>query len=317
MNENEVIEESAEVVDEAEEITEEGTEDTAEESDEDFDFEYDDEGNIIVPEDEYDEGEEEEDTSSTVEDGPPSPAGEGEDEGETEEETSTEQDVETPEGETAEDTSSTVEDGPPSPTGKAEDPKDKEIERLKRELEDYKSDTKAAIKKLGGTSDDPLDDLERMAAETEGKSLDKYRADRASEKRIADAQALIRNQQFERIAAADLAELHAAYPETRQYKHVRELPDEVKAKFGAFRNKGLSAKEAYAAANPDGIRTTVATAVKKQAQHDSKAHLKSSVPKSSKDTGVKMTRSELAECRVYFPKLTDKEINDLYKKVNK
>ena len=98
---------------------------------------------------------------------------------------------------------------------------------------------------------------------------------------------------------------------------MRELPDEVKAKFGAFRNKGLSAKEAYAAANPDGIRTTVATAVKKQAQHDSKAHLKSSVPKSSKDTGVKMTRSELAEYREMFPHLSDKEINDLYKKANR
>lgn len=306
MNKNEVIEESAEVVDEAEEITEEEVEDTAEESDEDFDFEYDDEGNIIVPEDEYDEGEE--DNSSEDEDI------------KSEEEESEE-----------EDTSSVVEENSPSSTaeavhlphegegkaGEGEDERDKEIARLRKELSDYKSDTKAAIKKLGGKSDNPLDDLERMAAETEGKSLEKYRADRESERRIADAQALIQNQQFERIAAADLAELHAAYPETRQYKHVRELPDEVKAKFGAFRNKGLSAKEAYAAANPDGIRTTVATAVKKQAQHDSKAHLKSSVPKGSKDTGVKMTHSELAQYREYFPELSDKEINDLYKKANK
>ena len=300
MNENEVIEESAEVVDEAEEITEEEIEDTAEESDEDFDFEYDDEGNIIVPEEEYDEGEE--DNSSEDEDT------ESEEEETAEEETSTEQDVETPEGETPEEPSSAKEE---------EDERDKEIARLRKELSDYKSDTQAAIKKLGGKSDNPLDDLERMAAETEGKSLQEYRDKRASDRRVAEAQALIEEQQFERIAAADLAELHAAYPETRQYKHVRELPDEVRRKFGRARNAGFSAKEAYAAANPDGIRTTVATAVKKQAQHDSKAHLKSSVPKSSKDTGVKMTRSELLEYREMFPHLSDKEINDLYKKANR
>ncbi len=302
MNENEVIEESAEVVDEAEEITEEEIEDTAEESDEDFDFEYDDEGNIIVPEDEYDEGEEEEDNSSEDEDA------ESEEEEAEGEETSTEQDVETPEGETAENT---------SPTEGEEDERDAEIARLRKELEDYKSDTKAAIKKLGGTSDDPLDDLERMAAETEGKSLDKYRADRASEKRIADAQALIRNQQAETIFAADLAELHANYPETRKYKHVREMPVKILHDFAKARNAGFTAKKAYAAAIADENGNTGATAVEKQAQHDSKAHLKSSVPKSSKDTGVKMTRSELAEYREYFPELSDKEINDLYKKANK
>ncbi len=314
MNGKEVIEESAEVVDEAEEITEEEIEDTAEESDEDYDFEYDDEGDIVVPEDEYDE--DEEDNSSEDEDT------ESEEEEPEEEDSSSEQDVEAPsptgEGEAGEGSSSDGPSGTPVPTkGEGKDERDEEIARLKKEFEDYKSDTRAAVKKLGGKSENPLDDLERMAAETEGNTLEKYRADRASEKRVEEAQALVRNQQFERIAAADLAELHAAYPETRQYKHVRELPDDIRRKFGTARNAGFSAKEAYAAANPDGVRATVATAVKKQAQHDSKAHLKSSVPKGSKDTGVKMTRSELLEYREMFPGLSDKEINDLYKKANK
>ena len=306
MNENKVIEESAEVVDEAEEITEEEIEDTAEESDEDFDFEYDDEGNIIVPEDEYDEGEE--DNSSEDEDA----ESEEEAEEETEEETSSVEEENSP--------SSTAEAVPlphegEGKTGEGEDERDAEIARLRKELEDYKSDTKAAIKKLGGTSDDPLDDLERMAAETEGKSLDKYRADRASEKRIADAQALIRNQQAETIFAADLAELHANYPETRKYKHVREMPVKILHDFAKARNAGFTAKKAYAAAIADENGNTGATAVEKQAQHDSKAHLKSSVPKSSKDTSISLSKKELAEARNIFPDKSDKELQELYKPI--
>ena len=299
MNENEEMleEELTETVGEdAEEVESEETAEAAEETEEveesEEDFEYDDEGNIVIPED----NEEEEESSE-------------------EDDTSSERDVEAPESGTS---------GAPSPTkreGKEEpptpDPRDEEIARLKRELADVRSRSSEALKKIGGQGENPVLELEKMAAETEGISVEEYNRRRENAKLQAEAQAAIQNQRFEQIAASDLAELHAAYPETRQYKHVRELPDEVKRKFGEFRDKGLTAKQAYAAADPDGVRQTVATAVKKQAQHDSKSHLKSSVPKGSKDTGVKMTRSELAEYREMFPHLSDKEINDLYKKANR
>ena len=111
----------------------------------------------------------------------------------------------------------------------------------------------------------------------------------------------------------DLKELHAAYPETQKYKHIRDLPDGVRQEFGKYRDLGLSAKKAYAAANPDGIRTDTATAVKKQVQHASKDHLKSSVPKPSKSDGVSMTKAELAYWRETFPGKSDAEIKRLYK----
>ena len=162
-----------------------------------------------------------------------------------------------------------------------------------------------------------MEGLVSLAAEADGVTPQEYLQKKASADRDAQARALLQQQEFEKLATADLAELHAAYPETQQYKHIRELPDDIKKKFGRFRDAGLSAKEAYAAANPDGIRTQVATAVKKKSLHDSKSHLQTTVPKGSKDNSIVMPKSELARWRDIFPEKTDKEIIALYKKTAK
>ena len=287
MNENEVIEESAEVVDEIEEtedVSEDAEEDLAEEelaeSEEDEeldeDFEYDEDGNIIIP----DEGGEE-DSSSTADAVTHPPEREGKEE-----------------------------------TPKA-DPRDKEIADLRRKLSRLERLGKDAMKAMGADGDDVELGLAGIAAESQGGDakahLDKVKSDEAA----AEARAQIQSAIFEQIAAADLAELHAAYPETRQYKHVRELPPDILKGFAKARDTGFTAKQAYAAANPDGIRTTARDAGKKAAMHNSKAHLTSNVPKMSKDTGAKLTRAELAEFREIFPDKSDAEIVKLYRQVNK
>jgi hypothetical protein len=42
----------------------------------------------------------------------------------------------------------------------------------------------------------------------------------------------------------------------------------------------------------------------------------SSIPKGAKDTGVKISRAEMEGLREMFSDLSDKEIRELYKKVN-
>ena len=283
MNENEVIEESAEVVDEIEEtedVSEDAEEDLAEEELEeseedeelDEDFEYDEDGNIIIPDEDG-----EEDASSTADAVPP----------------------------------------PHEEEPTKADPRDKEIADLRRKLSRLESLGKDAIKAVGLDEKDVELGLAGIAAETQGKSARDILDAKKQEEAAAEARAQIQSARFEQIAATDLAELHAAYPETRQYKHVRELPPDILKGFAKARDAGFTAKQAYAAANPDGIRTTATEAGKKAAMHNSKAHLTSNVPKMSKDTGAKLTRAELAELREMFPDKSDAEIVKLYKQVNK
>lgn len=266
------------------------------EEDQDDEFEYDEEGNIVIPDVEFDPEEDElgEDTEEET------PEEESEDEGkdgESEEVTAEEQkEEETPEEATAE-----------------PDPRDEEISDLKARLKAIESQAKATLKAIGVETEDAMSGLVKVAAETEGKSEDEYNAEKAKRENDEIARNMLRNQLFEAKATADLKELHAAYPETKQYSHIKDLPADVRGKFGKFRDMGLSAKEAYAAANPDGARQAVADSVKKQAQHDSKAHLKSSVPKPSKPDAIAMSKAELKELREIFQGMSDAEIKKLYK----
>ncbi len=259
--------------------------------DEDDEFEYDEDGNIIIPdvvEDDEEGGEDDEDADE--EEGVADDSDEGEDS-----------------------------DGAGAEAGPEAQPdeKDARIAQLEAELTRLRSQGKETLTKLGVKNDDVMEGLVSLAAEADGVTPQEYIRKKAAEERDAQGRALLQQQEFEKLAAADLAELHAAYPETKQYKHLRNLPDDIKQKFGRFRDAGLSAKEAYAAANPDGIRTTVATAVKKKSLHDSKSHLRTSVPKGSKDDGIVMPKSEMAHWRDLFPNMSDKEIRSLYKSTAK
>jgi hypothetical protein len=266
------------------------------EEDQDDEFEYDEEGNIVIPDVEFDPEEDElgEDTEEET------PEKEPEEEGE-----DGESDEVTAEGQKEEET--------PEEATTTPDPRDTEIADLKARLNAIESQAKATLKTIGVEEEDALAGLVKVAADAENKTPEQYNAEKAKKENDEIARNMLRNQLFEAKAAADLKELHAAYPETKQYKHLREMPPEILKTFGAQRDAGFSVKQAYAAANPDGIRSDVASSVKKQAQHDSKAHLKSSVPKPSKPDAIAMSKAELADWREMFPGMSDAEIRKLYK----
>lgn len=257
----------------------------------DDEFEYDEDGNIIIPEVVYDD-ETEEDGDETSEE----PA---EEQGEPEK---------TEESEESDGNKEVAEPVDPKP-----DERDTRIAQLEAELSRFIAQGKETLSKLGVKDKDVMEGLVSLAAEADGTTPEEYLKKKAIEERDAKARALLQQTEFEKKARADLAELHAAYPETKQYTDIRKLPSDILHKFGRFRDAGLNAKEAYAAANPDGIRNTVATAVKKQSLHESKSHLRTTVPKGSKDNSVVMPKSALREWRELFPDKSDKEIMSLYK----
>lgn len=204
-------------------------------------------------------------------------------------------------------------DTPPAAEEKP-DERDARIAELLAELEELKSQSKDTLKKLGIEKDDILEGLADLAAEASDTTTEEYLAKRREEQEKERQRKTEELKQFEAVAAADLAILKENFPETKAYGHIKDMPKEVLKKFAEYRNKGIPAKEAYAAANVDGIRQDVATSAKKQAQSDAKAHLQSSVPKGSRNNGIRMSRSTLVEWRGLFPGMSDKEIISLYKK---
>ena len=269
----EVSEDAADPQEVAEEAEIEGEEDDAEPvSDEEMDLdtlEYDEDGNIIIP-----EGIEEEETSE------------------------------------AEEPTSEAEEVPP-----AADEKDLEIRALRERLADLESQGRDTLKRLGVETEDVMDGLAHIAAETADVSREEYDKEREATRKAEREAEAKRIADFETLAAKDLAELQSFYPETKSYKHVRKMPADVLAKFSANRNLGLPAKEAYAAANPDGIRKGAAEIAKKQAMNNSKAHLRSSAPKKgSSHESIRMTRAEYQMWKEMFPEKSDKELVALYRK---
>ena len=256
--------------------------DEVENDDADDEFEYDDEGNIIIPDVIEDEEQVEED---------------GED------------DADSDDGTDDEDKGEEQPEPEAKPEGK--DDKDARYETLKKEYDALKSQSADTLAKLGVKSDNVLEGLEKVAAESEDLSLEDYRKKKAESQRNEEARRLYQQVEFEKKMKADLEEIQREYPETRNLKSLTEIDN--LAKFGRFRDLGLSAKEAYAAANADGVRKSVAAATKQQSLNGTKAHLKSAVPAGSKDDGIAISQRELAEWRDLFPDLSDKEIRQLYK----
>ena len=211
-----------------------------------------------------------------------------------------------------------IDEGSPSDEGKEEnaapDARDVELQRLREELDDLRSQSKDTLKKLGIETEDVMDGLASLAAESADETKEEYLAKRATARTAEREAQAKRVAEFEELAAKDLAELQQIYPETKGYKHVRDMPEEVLEKFARNRNLGLPAKEAYAAANIDGIRSGAVQAGHRRAMNDSKAHLQASTPKSAKGSGIHIPAKEMEMWRGMFPYKSDKEIAALYKK---
>ena len=102
---------------------------------------------------------------------------------------------------------------------------------------------------------------------------------------------------------SDIEELKAAFPELNLRENISELAAPIR--FGALRDLGLSAKEAY-----------LASGGKKRA-YDNRTHLVSSVPGGARSAVDGISRQELDMARDLFAGMSESEIQRLYRKVTK
>ena len=196
----------------------------------------------------------------------------------------------------------------------APDARDLENEQLKKQLAERDRLIRDTLKMLGEDENAGSAGLEKLAAESEGISVEEYRKKRAEEVRAEETKRLARQQAFEEKIRADLKEVQDNFPDAKAYNSVYDLPNS--ARFRELRDLGLSPREAYAAANPDRS-TTRETVARRQSLNETKSHLRSSVPKGSKDTSAHIPRGELERYREMLPDASDSEILNLYKRATK
>lgn len=263
-DENEIKqdEELDEEIDTEEEMSLDVDEDEEEDHEEEsVEYETDDDGNVIIPGDDEDEGNADgKDEDDAV------PATETEEHPETEEEP---------------------------------DPRDVENERLKKRLKAITTLSREMLKKMGVTEEDVMKGLAQLATEASDgdESADEYlkkiEDDLAKEEESARAE----KKKYEEMAKSDLAELKSLYPELSELKDLKELPRNVLLEFAKYRDMGLSVQKAYSAANPDGIRKSAAEAATKAAKKvdSGKSHLRSSVPKGANSNSTTIPREEIQE----------------------
>jgi hypothetical protein len=108
---------------------------------------------------------------------------------------------------------------------------------------------------------------------------------------------------YNAMAEEDLKKVRLLSPELAELGSLAELPNA--SRFGELRELGLSVPEALGALGLLGER------------HDSRSHLSSSVPRRLGDGGVRMSVSELEAARRLFPRLDEREIARLYRRVNR
>lgn len=171
---------------------------------------------------------------------------------------------------------------------------------------------KDILKSMNIETEDIDTGLIRIAADTKGVTPEQYSKDLDNNIRTETAQRMYQEMMMERMIAADMNELHSMFPETKDITKLEDMPN--CRRYAELRDIGLSVREAYSAANPEGRREAVANSVKQQMINASKSHLKSNVPVASKDTGVKISRAEMNQMREMFPDKSDKELIALYKK---
>ena len=267
----------------------------------DIEFDYDEEGNIVIPDDSEDDNSEEEAEKDS--EGADAEGNDAADNGQDE-------------NGGAEEAPSTEKPKVVEPAA-APDAKDAEIAKLRRQLAERDSQIKDTLKSLGADENGGVAELERLAAEATEIPVEEYRRRKAEKLQQEEAMRLVQKQKFDEKIRADLAAVQQAYPETKQYKSVFEFPNF--AKFSKYRDLGLPPDEAYIAANPKGVMTSVAGAAQQQVRNlsNTKDHLRSNVPVGSKDKSITISKKQMAEYRDLFPNLSDKEIVALHKQTMK
>ena len=205
-----------------------------------------------------------------------------------------------------------------STSADSQEEKDAIIENLKKQNSRFRAQTKETLEKLGikVDGDNVEEALEKAAAESDGVSLEEYRKTKDDAAEVEQARETLRRQKFETLAANDLAELKKSFPdllETKQIKDAFTNIDEF-AKFGRLRDSGIDAKTAYLAVKGNDVRAKQSAAATQKAVNGGKNHITSVAPKKAASDGITMPKSTLKEWREMFPRKTDKEIIQLYKK---
>lgn len=178
-------------------------------------------------------------------------------------------------------------------------PKNKNEEKLREAV-------KNLLDSLGiKNEEDPIAELEKLTAETLGISAEEY------QRRLAS------NASFEEQMQRDIKAIHEAFPVTKKYKSLKELPNKEKfAQLMDSKDAKLTAVEAFAASHPDIVKAHNRSPGKKSDLNGTKDHIKSNVPKGAKDTSTYIPKNEMSEYREMFPNLSDSEIKKLYKTAN-
>jgi hypothetical protein len=194
-----------------------------------------------------------------------------------------------------------------------EDKTDTEYAKLKKEFDNREALIKDALKKMGIDEDDVEKAILRLGAEAEGITPEEYGKEIAEKRRKEEAERVYAQVMLEKKIADDIAALRAEFPEMKDVTKLEQIPNA--RRFAELRDAGLTAREAYVAANFNAQREAIAASVRQAVTNSSKDHLVSNVPRASKDTStVKISRADMEQLRDLFPDKSDKEIIALYKK---
>ena len=201
--------------------------------------------------------------------------------------------------------------------------KDAKIAELERQHEvdetkhaKFEKQVKDTLELLGIKVDgDVVEALDRVAAETQGKSLEEYRKEKDEKAELESAKQVLARQRFEQQAASDLSELKKSFPDLLAVDNIRNCFKSMEdfIQFGKLRDSGVAPKTAYMAVNGEQVRTAQAQAAQKKVAGDGKRHITSVAPKKASDSNVFMPKATLEEWRDNFPELTDAEIKKLYR----
>lgn len=196
---------------------------------------------------------------------------------------------------------------------------DKEYKRLLR-------DTRRALEALGiktDNDDSTLTEIVKLAAEQSNKTVEEYNkySDEEDEfleyKRLKDEKARASEEkQWEDRFKKDLEAIQAEFPEAKKYTHLSQLPNWKR--FGELMETGrMTAVEAFKLSHPREADAKIAAGVKQASLNDTKAHLRSSVPKSASGGAVHISKSEMDTYRDMFPDLSDAEIRKYHAKATR
>ena len=141
---------------------------------------------------------------------------------------------------------------------------------------------------------DTYGDIEGDAEDDDdAKNSTRHGADTLSEGKIPDYEALMRS---------DVEALKAQFPELSGINDVTDLNNPLR--YATLRDLGLTPEEAY-----------LATA--KRVGVDTRSHLRSAHGRNASTSQSAMSQHELAAARELFPGKSDRELQNLYKRVSK